>query len=187
VTRVSRNGIYFWPLLSMSMMVKGANRYLAIDPFFAFHKCLMLFLLWALLVVVYSNQNLLEEPRMWQGSPGMVYTFGPYYTICLWPLLYMPMMVKGANRYLAIDPFLAFHQCLLFVILWALLVVVYSNQNLLEEPRMWQGSPRMVYTFGPYSLYVYYDGQGSQPLPGHRSILGIPQVTLAHFIQLVKD
>jgi hypothetical protein len=62
---VSRNGIHFWPLLYMSMMIKGTNRHLVIDPILAFHKCLMLVLLWALLVVVYSNQNLLEEePRM---------------------------------------------------------------------------------------------------------------------------
>jgi hypothetical protein len=45
---------------SSSMMVKPANRHLLLDPFLAFHQCLMLILLSALLVVVYSNNNLLK-------------------------------------------------------------------------------------------------------------------------------
>jgi hypothetical protein len=56
------------------MMVKATNRPLVIDPFLAFHQCLMLILMSALLVVVYYNTNLLEDPRMCQGYPGMVCT-----------------------------------------------------------------------------------------------------------------
>jgi hypothetical protein len=61
------------------MRLKATNTHVVIDPFLAFHQCLMLVLLSALLVVVYSNSNLLEEPRMGQGHPGMVYTFEKYY------------------------------------------------------------------------------------------------------------
>jgi hypothetical protein len=138
---VSRNGIYFWPVLCMTMMVKGTNRHLVIDPFLAFHQCLMLILLWALSVVVYSNKNLLEEPRMWQGSSKN----GIYF----WPILYMSMMVKGrTNHHLVMDTFLAFHQCLMLILLWTLLVVVYSNKNLLEEPRMWQLLQQAIHVYG---------------------------------------
>jgi hypothetical protein len=62
------------------MTVKATNHLLVIDSFLAFHQCILLVLLLALLVVVYSNTNLLEDPRMCQGYPGMVYTFEPYYT-----------------------------------------------------------------------------------------------------------
>jgi hypothetical protein len=72
----SKNGIYFWPLLYLSMMVKGTNRHLVIDPFLAFYQCLMLVLLWTLLVVVYSNTNLLEEPRMWQLLQQAIHVYG---------------------------------------------------------------------------------------------------------------
>jgi hypothetical protein len=62
------------------MTVKATNRHLVIDPFWAlFHQQILLVLLSALLVVVDSNTNLLEDPRMCQGYPGMVYTFEPYY------------------------------------------------------------------------------------------------------------
>ena len=64
------------------MMVKGADHHLVVDPFLAFHQCLMLILLWALIVVVYFNHNQLVDRRMYQRSLGMVYSFGPYY-ICL--------------------------------------------------------------------------------------------------------
>jgi hypothetical protein len=127
---VSRNGIYFWPILYMSMMVMGNNHHLVIvDPFLAFHQCLTV------------SRN------------------GIYF----WPILYMSMMVKGTNCHLVIDPFLAFHQCLMLILLSALLVVVYWNKNLLEDPRMWQGSPGMVYTFGPYYIHLWWSisyGQG---------------------------
>jgi hypothetical protein len=70
---------------------------------------------------------------MGQGYPGTVYTF---------------------ERHLSIDPFLAFHQCLMLILLSALLVVVYYNTNLLEDPRMCQGYPGMVYTFEPYYIHL---------------------------------
>jgi hypothetical protein len=63
------------------MRVKATNPHMVIDPFLAFHQCLMLILLSSLLVVVYSNNNLVEEPRMGQGYPGTVYTFEPYYLL----------------------------------------------------------------------------------------------------------
>jgi hypothetical protein len=61
------------------MRVKATNPNMVIDPFFSFHQCLMLILLSALLVVVFSNSNVLDEPRMGQGYPGTVYTFEPHY------------------------------------------------------------------------------------------------------------
>jgi hypothetical protein len=42
-------------------------------------------------------------------------------------------MVKATNRPLVIDPFLAFHQCLMLILLLALLVVVYYNITLKYE------------------------------------------------------
>jgi uncharacterized membrane protein (DUF106 family) len=128
------------------MRVKASNPHMLIDPFLAFHQCRMLILLSALLVVVYSNINLVEEPRMGQGCPGTVYTFEPYY-------LHLCGTRQPALTFV-IDPFLAFHQCLMLVLLSALLVVVYSNNNLLEEPRTGQGYPGTVYTFEPYYLHL---------------------------------
>jgi uncharacterized membrane protein (DUF106 family) len=64
------------------------------------------------------------------------------------------MMVKATNCHMVIDPLLAFHQCILLVLLLAILVVVYSNSNLLEEPRMGQGYLGTVYTFEPDYLHL---------------------------------
>jgi hypothetical protein len=61
------------------MRVKATNCHMVIDQLLAFHQCFMLVLLLAILVVVYINYSLLEEPRMGQGYLGMVYTFEPYY------------------------------------------------------------------------------------------------------------
>jgi hypothetical protein len=62
------------------MRVKATNCHMVIDQLLAFHQCLMLVLLLAILVVVYINYSpLLEEPRMCQGYHGTVYTFEPYY------------------------------------------------------------------------------------------------------------
>jgi hypothetical protein len=57
------------------MMVKATNCHLVIDPFLAFYQCLLL----DTKPITLITEPLLEEPRMCQGYPGMVYTFEPYY------------------------------------------------------------------------------------------------------------
>jgi hypothetical protein len=131
VPRVSRNGLHFWTIPYPSMMVKATNCHLVIDPFLAFHQCLLLVVLSALLLVMYSN----TKPTGGTKDVPRVSRNGLHF----WTILYLSMMVKGTNRHLVIDPFLAFHQCLLLVLLSALLLVMYSN----TEPT---GGPKDVAT-----------------------------------------
>jgi hypothetical protein len=90
------------------------------------------------------------------------------------------MMVKGTNRHLVIDPFLVFHQRLLLILLWALLVGLLCTQikTYWRNQGCGKGLLQEWYILLAPTISIY-DGQGNQLSLGHRSILGIPPVTYA--------